>query len=124
MTAKAFFETIKLHFFPGNRFQKLKVVCGMVSLLVENGLGTPKPNTFLILYLLQTFAVLQQLKVKLAKLEDLIAQAACHVPPTLDQVAFYQLGTAAILPKNEDKPSSTFVGQVILNALSKAEDFS
>ncbi|MBW0527757.1 hypothetical protein O181_067472 [Austropuccinia psidii MF-1] len=59
------------------------------------------------------------LKVEVDELKGLIAQAACHAPPTLDQLV-----TAAILAKNEDKPSSTFVGQVILNASSKAEDFA
>ncbi|MBW0515496.1 hypothetical protein O181_055211 [Austropuccinia psidii MF-1] len=123
-TAKQFFEAIKTQLCPGNQFQKLKVVRNMVNLLVENGSGMPKTNTQLILSLCQTFVLLEQLKVEAYKLEGLIAQAACHASPTLNQVAFDQLVMAAILAKNEDKPSSTFVGQVILNASSKAEDFA
>ncbi|MBW0464058.1 hypothetical protein O181_003773 [Austropuccinia psidii MF-1] len=96
----------------------------MVNLLVENGSGMPKTNTQLILSLRRTFVLFKQLEVEADELEGLIAQAACHTPPTLDQVAFDQLVTVAILAKNEDKPSPTFVGQVILNVLSKVEDFA
>ncbi|MBW0539434.1 hypothetical protein O181_079149, partial [Austropuccinia psidii MF-1] len=64
------------------------------------------------------------LKVEADGLKGLIAQAACHAPPTLDQVTFDQLVMAVILAKNDNKSLSTFVGQVILNASLKAEDFS
>ncbi|MBW0481151.1 hypothetical protein O181_020866 [Austropuccinia psidii MF-1] len=96
----------------------------MVNLLVENGSRAPKSNTQLILLLRQTFALFKQLKVEADELKGLIAQAAYHAPLTLNQVAFDQLVTGAILAKNKDKPSSTFVGQVILNVSLKAEDFA
>ncbi|MBW0530602.1 hypothetical protein O181_070317 [Austropuccinia psidii MF-1] len=66
----------------------------------------------------------KQFKVEADKLKRLIGQAAFHAPPTLDQVSFDQLVMGTILEKSEDKKSSTFVGQVILNALSKVEEFS
>ncbi|MBW0500492.1 hypothetical protein O181_040207 [Austropuccinia psidii MF-1] len=56
------------------------------------------------------FALLKKLGIEAKELEGLLAQAACHVPPTLDQLI-----TAVILSKGKEKPSSTFVGQVILN---------
>ncbi|MBW0492654.1 hypothetical protein O181_032369 [Austropuccinia psidii MF-1] len=118
-TAKQFFEAIETRLCPGNHFQKLKVVRNMVNLPVENGSGAPKSNTQLILLLRQTLVLFKKLKVGAEELEGLIAQAACHAPPALDQLV-----TAAILAKNEDKPSSTFVGQVILNGSSKAEYFA
>ncbi|MBW0535400.1 hypothetical protein O181_075115 [Austropuccinia psidii MF-1] len=118
-TAKKFFEAIKTRLCPGNHFQKLKVVRNIVNLPVENGSGAPKSKTQLILLLSRTFVLFKQLKVGADELKGLIAQATCHAPPTL-----YQLVTAAILAKNEDKPSSTFVGQVILNRSSKAEYFA
>ncbi|MBW0550649.1 hypothetical protein O181_090364 [Austropuccinia psidii MF-1] len=64
------------------------------------------------------------LKVEVDEFKSLIAQVECHTLPTLNQVAFDQLVTVAILAKNEDKPSLAFVGQVILNGSSKVEDFT
>ncbi|MBW0481818.1 hypothetical protein O181_021533 [Austropuccinia psidii MF-1] len=61
----------------------------------------------------------KKLRVDADELEGLLAQAACHAPPNLGQVAFNQLVTAAILVKGDKKPLLTFVGQVIMNALQK-----
>ncbi|MBW0547054.1 hypothetical protein O181_086769 [Austropuccinia psidii MF-1] len=58
----------------------------------------------------------KKLGVDADELEGLLAQAACHPPPNIGQVAFDQLVTAAILAKGDEKPSSTFVAQVIMNA--------
>ncbi|MBW0482315.1 hypothetical protein O181_022030 [Austropuccinia psidii MF-1] len=57
----------------------------------------------------------KKLGVKADKLEGLFAQAACHTPPTLDQLV-----TSAIMARGNKKPSSTFVGQVILDALPRS----
>ncbi|MBW0542385.1 hypothetical protein O181_082100 [Austropuccinia psidii MF-1] len=63
------------------------------------------------------FAMLKKLGIKANELEGLLAQAACHTPATLNQLV-----TTAILAKGEEKPNSTFVGQVILNASTKADE--
>ncbi|MBW0579502.1 hypothetical protein O181_119217 [Austropuccinia psidii MF-1] len=57
----------------------------------------------------------KKLGVKADKLKDLLAQAACHFPPTLFQIAFDQLITSTIIARGNKKPSLTFVGQVILS---------
>ncbi|MBW0526958.1 hypothetical protein O181_066673 [Austropuccinia psidii MF-1] len=59
------------------------------------------------------------LGVEADELEGLLAQAACHAPPSLGEVAFDQLVTAAILAKGDKKPLSTFIGQIIMNASQK-----
>ncbi|MBW0517255.1 hypothetical protein O181_056970 [Austropuccinia psidii MF-1] len=64
----------------------------------------------------------KKLGIKDNELEGLLAQAACHAPTALNQMAFDQLVTAAILAKGEEKLNSTFVGQVILNASTKANE--
>ncbi|MBW0505802.1 hypothetical protein O181_045517 [Austropuccinia psidii MF-1] len=61
------------------------------------------------------FTLFKKLGIKAEELEGLLAQAACHALPTLDQAAFDQLITVAILSKGKEKPSLTFVGQVTLN---------
>ncbi|MBW0528879.1 hypothetical protein O181_068594 [Austropuccinia psidii MF-1] len=43
-------------------------------------------------------------------------------PPNLGQVAFDQLVTAARLARGDEKPLSTFVGQVIMNTLQKSSE--
>ncbi|MBW0577264.1 hypothetical protein O181_116979 [Austropuccinia psidii MF-1] len=53
------------------------------------------------------------------ELEGLMAQTACHPPSTLDRMAFDELFMAAILAKGNEKPFSTFVGQVIFNVSQK-----
>ncbi|MBW0478108.1 hypothetical protein O181_017823 [Austropuccinia psidii MF-1] len=121
-SAKHFFEAIKARCCPGSRFQKLKVVRDLLQLLVENASGEPKLNTSIVLSLQHTFALFKKLNVEVDELEGLLAQVACHAPPTLDQEAFDQLVTAAILSKGDEKPSSTFVGQVIINASHRQEN--
>ncbi|MBW0557114.1 hypothetical protein O181_096829, partial [Austropuccinia psidii MF-1] len=121
-TAKDFFDAIKARCCPGNCFQKLKVVCDLLGVLIENGAGHPQPNTTLILTLCRTFAMFKKLGVDTNELEGLLAQAVCHAPPDLGQVVFNQLVTAAILAKGNKKPFSTFIGQVIMNALQKNTD--
>ncbi|MBW0498255.1 hypothetical protein O181_037970 [Austropuccinia psidii MF-1] len=74
-----------------------------------------------ILSLHKTFAIFKKLGIDGDELEGLLAQAACHPLASLDRVAFDQLVTSAILAKGDKKPSSTFVGQVILNA-SRRDD--
>ncbi|MBW0484411.1 hypothetical protein O181_024126 [Austropuccinia psidii MF-1] len=118
-TAKEFFNSIKARCCPGNSFQKLKVVCDLLDVLVENGAGQPKPNTTLILTLCRTFTIFKKLGAEADELEGLLAQAAFHAPPNLGQVAFDQLVTVAILERGGKKPFLTFVGQVIMNALQK-----
>ncbi|MBW0518749.1 hypothetical protein O181_058464 [Austropuccinia psidii MF-1] len=76
----------------------------------------PKPNNTIVLTLQRSFALFKKLGTKAKEIEGLLAQAAFHPPPTLDQATFDQLITVAILSKGEEKPSLTFVGQVILNA--------
>ncbi|MBW0486830.1 hypothetical protein O181_026545 [Austropuccinia psidii MF-1] len=115
-TAKEFFNAIKTRCCPGNRFQKLQVVKDLLNLLIENDTGQHKPNSTIILSLRKTFAIFKKLGVDGDELEGLLAQAACHPPASLDRVAFDQLVTSSILAKGDEKPSSTFVGQVILNA--------
>ncbi|MBW0468133.1 hypothetical protein O181_007848 [Austropuccinia psidii MF-1] len=121
LTEKAFFVAIKAFCCPGNRFEKLQLVCSMLTMLVENGSGTPQPNNVIILLLHCTFVLLKKLGVKANKLEGLLAQAACHAPATLDQKAFNQLVTTTILERGEEKPDLTFVGQVILNESTKTD---
>ncbi|MBW0521633.1 hypothetical protein O181_061348 [Austropuccinia psidii MF-1] len=120
--AKDFFEAIKMHFCPGSRFQKLKVVRDLLHMLVENASSNQQSNTSIILSLCQTFAMLKKLGIEADELRGLLAQASCHAPTSLDQVAFNQLITTAILPKGDDKPFSTFVGQVILNSSQRMHD--
>ncbi|MBW0512084.1 hypothetical protein O181_051799 [Austropuccinia psidii MF-1] len=91
----------------------------MLSMLVKNGSGAPRPNNVLVLLLRHMFAMFKKLGVEADELEGLLAQAACHAPTTLEQTAFNQLVTTAILAKGEEKPNSKFVGQVILNASMK-----
>ncbi|MBW0545559.1 hypothetical protein O181_085274 [Austropuccinia psidii MF-1] len=55
--------------------------------------------------------------VQEARNQGLLAQSVCHAPVTLDQLV-----TTAILAKREEKPNSTFVGQVILNASTKTNE--
>ncbi|MBW0471929.1 hypothetical protein O181_011644 [Austropuccinia psidii MF-1] len=121
-TAKEFFDAIKTRCSPGNRFQKLKVVKLVIDLLVENGAGQPKPNSAIILSLRKSFALFKKLGIDADELEGLLAQTACHPPPSLDCVAFDQLVTSAILAKGDEKPSSTFVGQVILSTSRRDDD--
>ncbi|MBW0461370.1 hypothetical protein O181_001085 [Austropuccinia psidii MF-1] len=115
-TAKEFFDTVRARCCPGNRFQKLKVVQDLLSTLIENGSGMPKPNNTIVLTLRHSLSLFKKLGIKAEELEGLLAQVVCHAPPTLDQAAFDQLIRAAILSKGKEKPSSTFMGQVILNA--------
>ncbi|MBW0581670.1 hypothetical protein O181_121385 [Austropuccinia psidii MF-1] len=115
-SSKDFFDTIKARCFPGNRFQKLKVVRDLLSVLIENGAGHPQSNTTIIVTLCRVFAMFKKLGVDANELEGLLAQAACHAPPKVGQAAFDQLVTVAILAKGDEKPSSTFLGQVIMNA--------
>ncbi|MBW0575227.1 hypothetical protein O181_114942 [Austropuccinia psidii MF-1] len=102
--------TVKEQCCPGNQFQKFKVVCDLLGTLIKNGSGTPRPNDMIVLTLQRSFALFKKLGIEAEDLEGLLAQLACHAPPTLDQLV-----TAAILLKGKEKPSSTFVGQVILN---------
>ncbi|MBW0485954.1 hypothetical protein O181_025669 [Austropuccinia psidii MF-1] len=115
-TAKEFFDAIKVRCCPGSCFQKLQVVKDLLDLLIENNTGQHKPNCTVILSLRKTFAIFKKLGVDGHELKGLLAQAACHPPASLDWVAFDQLVTSAILAKGDEKPSSMFVGQVILNA--------
>ncbi|MBW0563557.1 hypothetical protein O181_103272 [Austropuccinia psidii MF-1] len=64
----------------------------------------------------------KKLGIEADKLEGLLVQAVCHAPPTLDQATFDQLITTAILSKGDKKPTSTFVGQVIINASQRSEE--
>ncbi|MBW0488751.1 hypothetical protein O181_028466 [Austropuccinia psidii MF-1] len=114
-TARGSFDTIKTCCFPRNCFEKLHVVRDLVKLLVDNSSGWPKPNNTIVLTLRGTFALFKKLNIEAYKIEGLISQEVCHAPPTLNQAVFNQLVTAAILSKGNEKPSSTFVGQVILN---------
>ncbi|MBW0482470.1 hypothetical protein O181_022185 [Austropuccinia psidii MF-1] len=118
-TEKEFFDAIKARCCQGNCFQKLQVVRDLLNFLVENGASQNKPNTTIILALCKIFAIFKKLGVDAEKLKDLLAQATCHAPASLDWVAFDQLVMSAILAKGEDKPLSTFVGQVILNKLQR-----
>ncbi|MBW0556334.1 hypothetical protein O181_096049 [Austropuccinia psidii MF-1] len=118
-TAKAFFVAIKVCCFPGNHFEKLWLVCSMITMLVKNGSRTPRPNNMIILSLPCMLVFLKKLGVEADELEGLLAQAACHAPATLDQTAFDQLVTTVILARGEEKPNSTFMGQVILDASTK-----
>ncbi|MBW0533280.1 hypothetical protein O181_072995 [Austropuccinia psidii MF-1] len=118
-SSKDFFDAIKARCFPGNRFQKLKVVRDLLGVLIENGAGHPQSNTTIILTLHRAFAIFKKLDVDADELEGLLAQAACHAPPNVGQVAFDQLVMEAILEKGDEKPSSTFIGQVIMNASQK-----
>ncbi|MBW0542201.1 hypothetical protein O181_081916 [Austropuccinia psidii MF-1] len=108
--AKEFFDAIKARCFPGNPFQKLQLVKDLLDLLIENGTSQHKPNSTIILSLRKTFVIFKKLGVDGDQLEGLLAQAVCHPPASLDQVAFNQLVTSAILAKGDEKPSSTFVG--------------
>ncbi|MBW0473018.1 hypothetical protein O181_012733 [Austropuccinia psidii MF-1] len=121
-SSKDFFNSIKVRCCPGNRFKKLKVVRDLGSVLIENGAGQPQSNTTIILTLRRAFAMFRKLGVDANELEGLLAQAACHAPPNVGQVAFDQLVTAAILAKGDKKPSSTFVGQVIMNTSQRNVD--
>ncbi|MBW0476849.1 hypothetical protein O181_016564 [Austropuccinia psidii MF-1] len=120
-TEKAFFVAIKARCSPGNRFEKLRLVRSMLTMLIENGSGTPCPNNVIILSLRCTFVLLKKLGVEADELEGLLAQAACHAPATLDHTAFNQLVTTAILAEGDEKPTSTFVGKIILNASTKCD---
>ncbi|MBW0536489.1 hypothetical protein O181_076204 [Austropuccinia psidii MF-1] len=117
LTAKAFFVAIKACCCPRNRFEKLRIVCGMLTMLVKNGPGTPRPNNILILSLCCTFVLLKKLGVEADELEGLLAQAVCHAPATLNQLV-----TTTILARGEEKPNLTFVVQVILNASTKTNE--
>ncbi|MBW0474000.1 hypothetical protein O181_013715 [Austropuccinia psidii MF-1] len=108
-TAKEFFDAIKAQCCPGSRFHKLKVVCELLRILVASDANTT--NTSIVLSLRCTFAMFKKLVIKADELEGLLAQATCWAPP-----AFNQLSTKAILSKGDEKPSLTFVGQVIINA--------
>ncbi|MBW0496743.1 hypothetical protein O181_036458 [Austropuccinia psidii MF-1] len=88
-------------------------------MLVENSTGPLKPNSTVVLTLCRTFAIFKKLGVKANELEGLLAQATCHALPTLNQLV-----TATILAKGNEKPSSTFVGQVILNTFEKNSKFT
>ncbi|MBW0531851.1 hypothetical protein O181_071566 [Austropuccinia psidii MF-1] len=73
---------------------------------------------------LRSFLILSRrgaalLGVEADELEGLLAQAACHAPPSLGQVAFDQLVMAEILAKGYKKPLSTFVSQIIMSASQK-----
>ncbi|MBW0542072.1 hypothetical protein O181_081787 [Austropuccinia psidii MF-1] len=114
LTAKAFFVAIKASSCPGNRFEKLRLVRGMLTMLVKNGHGTPQPNNVRILSLCCTFVLLKKLGVEADELEGLLAQAVCHAAATLNQLV-----TTAILARGEEKPNLTFVVQVILNPSTK-----
>ncbi|MBW0539837.1 hypothetical protein O181_079552 [Austropuccinia psidii MF-1] len=117
-SSKDFFDAIKARCCPGNCFQKLKVVRGLLGVLIQNGAGHPQSNTTIILTLRRAFAMFKKLGVDADELEGLLAQAACHAPPNVGQAAFNQLDTAAILAKGYKKPLLTFVGQVIMNTNS------
>ncbi|MBW0496322.1 hypothetical protein O181_036037 [Austropuccinia psidii MF-1] len=121
-SSKDFFDSIKARCCPKNCFQNLKVVCNLLSVLIENGAGHPQSNTTLILTLCRVFAMFKKLGVDPNELEGLLAQAACHAPPKVGQVAFNQLVMAAILAKGDKKPLLTFLGQVIINASQKNTD--
>ncbi|MBW0509161.1 hypothetical protein O181_048876 [Austropuccinia psidii MF-1] len=90
-------------------------------MLLANHSNTPKSNTSIVLLLRRTFAMFKKLSIKADKLKGLLEQVKCCAPPTLDQTAFNQLITAAILSKGDDKPSSVFIGQVIINASQQGD---
>ncbi|MBW0569740.1 hypothetical protein O181_109455 [Austropuccinia psidii MF-1] len=96
-TAEEFLEAIKTRFCLGNCFQKLQVVRDLLDLLVENSAGQHKPNRTIILSLCKMFAIFKKLSVDGDELEGLLAQAACHPPASLDQVAFDQFVTGALM---------------------------
>ncbi|MBW0528626.1 hypothetical protein O181_068341 [Austropuccinia psidii MF-1] len=121
-TAKAFFVAIRACCSPRKHFEKLRLVRSILTMLIKNGSGTPRPNNVIIFSLHRTFVLLKKLGIKANKLEGLLAQAVCHAPATLDQTAFDQLVTTAILAKGDEKPTSTFVGQIILNASTKTNE--
>ncbi|MBW0525281.1 hypothetical protein O181_064996 [Austropuccinia psidii MF-1] len=122
MTAKGFFDTVRARCCPGHQFQKLKVVCNLLDILLENVPSQPKPNSTVILTLFRLFSLFKKLGFNGDELKGLLAQAACHAPSTLDQVAFDQLVMAEILAKGNEKPLLTFVGKVILSTLQKSSD--
>ncbi|MBW0518647.1 hypothetical protein O181_058362 [Austropuccinia psidii MF-1] len=98
LTAKAFFITIKACCSCRNRFEKLRLIRSMLTMLVKNRSGTPQPNDVIILFLTRTFVLLKKLGIKADELEV----------------------TTAILAKGDEKPTLTFVVQIILNASTKA----
>ncbi|MBW0516083.1 hypothetical protein O181_055798 [Austropuccinia psidii MF-1] len=83
---------------------------------------TPKSNTSIVLSLHRTFTMFKKLGIEANELKQLLAQVTCRAPPTLDQTAFNQLITAAILSKGDDKPSLMFVGQVIINTSQRGDE--
>ncbi|MBW0529720.1 hypothetical protein O181_069435 [Austropuccinia psidii MF-1] len=91
-------------------------------MLVENVSSNLKSNTSIVLSIQHTFAMFKKLNIEADELEGLIVQVSCHAPPSLNQEASDQLITAAILSKGNEKPSPTFVGQVIINASQRQED--
>ncbi|MBW0494788.1 hypothetical protein O181_034503 [Austropuccinia psidii MF-1] len=121
-SSKDFFDAIKARCCPGNHFQKLKVVRDLLGVLIEKGAGHPQSNTTIILTLRRAFSMFKKLGVDADELEGLLAQPVCHAPPNVGQVAFDQLVTVEILAKGDKKPSLTFIGQVIMNALQKNAD--
>ncbi|MBW0461664.1 hypothetical protein O181_001379 [Austropuccinia psidii MF-1] len=98
-TAKEFFDALKGKCCLGNHFQKLKAGRDLLNTLIKSGSGTPKPNNTIVLTLQRSFALFKKLGIEAEELEGLLAQAACHMPPTLNQAAFDQLVTKAILSK-------------------------
>ncbi|MBW0552967.1 hypothetical protein O181_092682 [Austropuccinia psidii MF-1] len=114
-TAKEFFHAIKAQCCPGSRFHKLKVVRELLCILVASDANTT--NTSIVLSLCCTFAMFKKLGIEADELKGLLAQATCWAPPTLDQLI-----TAAILSKGDEKPSLTFVGQVIINASQRGTE--
>ncbi|MBW0528516.1 hypothetical protein O181_068231 [Austropuccinia psidii MF-1] len=68
------------------------------------------------------FYNVQEIEVEANELKGLLVQALSHTCPALDQEAFNQLITAAILSKGEEKPLLTFVIQVIINALHQKDE--
>ncbi|MBW0520738.1 hypothetical protein O181_060453 [Austropuccinia psidii MF-1] len=123
-TAKEFFDAIKACCCPGSCFHKLRVVGELLQILTDNASDNSKTNTIIVLLLQYTFAMLKKLGIKANELEVLLAQATCHAPSTLDQAAFDQLITMAILSKGDEKPTLTFVGQVIINASQRSEEWA
>ncbi|MBW0467208.1 hypothetical protein O181_006923 [Austropuccinia psidii MF-1] len=63
-TARLFFDAIKALCCPGNRVEKLKIICKLFKMLFKNGSGAPRTNNSLVLSLKQNFAMFKKLEIK------------------------------------------------------------
>ncbi|MBW0533834.1 hypothetical protein O181_073549 [Austropuccinia psidii MF-1] len=117
----ALFCAIQACFSPGNRFQKLSLICDWSDILVALALDENSLISERITSWRKIFSLKKQLNIQDDKLEGLFLQLTCSSPDLLNAASFDQLVLSTIIASSDPAPSAAFVTQVITNSAVKIE---